>query len=82
MSLTCACRIAKVSPVSVVAPRYMRGRHTSLPRNITLNIKKQVKDHIKFFPVILETEGINKDKLKEKISLAVDAYTHRVNGCP
>lgn len=68
ISISAVQRICRATSTSVVAPKDMRGKHANRPLKISPAIHKQVKEHIKSFPIIKSHYSWQKNKLQQYLS--------------
>ena len=68
VSVSAVHRISRASTTSTVAPKDMRGKHANRPKKITPTIHKQVKEHIKSFPVMKSHYSRQKNKRRRYLS--------------
>jgi hypothetical protein len=68
ISISAVQRISRAASTSVVAPKDMRGKHANRPSKISPAIHKQVKEHIKSFPIMKSHYSRQKNKRRRYLS--------------
>ena len=70
VSLSHVQRIAIATCSSSVAPMDMRGRYSNRPSKISPAVKKEVKEHIKDFPIIIHRLNKRRRYISPLLSIA------------